>query len=182
MNLENLYLKKRRLDIAHKKVRLKLIKSERKSQFLMRKVRAKKLLMLGILVEKAEINHLPIETILGYLLKYTNISSEQEKLNLTRGKKLILTKSRAKKTRDVELEYMTYLEKKERAHKLISIGALLEIAGIDKKDKAALMGYLAEFNKKNPFEKEGYYESGTAELIKRKNNYRGRNNYGKKES
>jgi len=182
MNLENLYLRKRRLDIAHKKVRLKLINSERRSQFLMRKARAKKLLMLGILVEKAEINHLPIEIILGYLLKYKSISSEQEKLNLARGKKLLLTKNRAEKTREVELSYMTYLEKKERAHKLISIGALLEIAGIDKKDKAALMGYLTEFNKKNPFEKEGYYESGTAELIKRKNNYRWRNNYGKKES
>jgi hypothetical protein len=45
MNLENLYLRKRKLDIAHKKVRLKLINSERKSQFLMRREIVKKPLL-----------------------------------------------------------------------------------------------------------------------------------------
>lgn len=112
MNLENLYSKKRKLYIADKKARLKLASFERKSQFILRKERAKRLLMLGILVEKAEIDNQPIETILGYILEYKNLSPKQEKSFLVEGKKLFLKKSRAEKTREIEFSYMTYLEKK----------------------------------------------------------------------
>jgi hypothetical protein len=180
MNLENLYSKKRKLNIADKKVRVKLANFEKKSQFILRKERAKRLLMLGILVEKAEIDNQPIETILGYLLEYKNISAKQKKSYLVDGKKLFLKKSRSEKTKEVEFSYMTHLEKKERSHKLIGIGALFEIADLDKKDKAALIGYLIQFKKRDLRKKKGYNEAGTRILIKRKNNYKQGDKYEKK--
>jgi len=56
---------------------------------------------------------------------------------------------------------------RERNHKLIEYGALLEIAELLEENKTVLLGYLLNFHSLNDFEKENFRSKGSDEFEKR---------------
>ncbi|MEI6856242.1 conjugal transfer protein TraD [Psychrilyobacter sp.] len=58
-------------------------------------------------------------------------------------------------------------ERKQRAHELIKLGVLFEIAGLKKENKALLLGYLLRLENIVPEEKKIIKEEGQKELDKR---------------
>ena len=73
-----------------------------------------------------------------------------------------------KREKKIEAIAETNKKRKQRAHHLIMLGALFEIAGLDKIEPETLLGYLFEFNKISPIVKNTYYLTGKVELLKRK--------------
>ncbi len=134
-----------------------------------RKERAHRLLMLGIILEKAEILSTSEEILLGFFLDFKDISAIQEAEYKQNGTRLLEKSHNTQTSRAIELNNMTYLEKKARAHRLISKAALLETASISTKDKAILAGYFLDLKNKADTQKQRYLEIGTVAL---KNNKR----------
>lgn len=68
------------------------------------------------------------------------------------------------------LEKITENEKrkKERAHRLIKLGALFEILGIDQENQEALLGFLNNYKNLLPEEKIKCYNNGKIIFLKRK--------------
>lgn len=84
------------------------------------------------------------------------IKEKEEKLSQLQRQKKIETISESLKKR------------KKRAHHLIMLGALFEIAGLDKIEPEILLGYLLEFKKVSPVVKNNYFLTGKVELMRRK--------------
>lgn len=59
-------------------------------------------------------------------------------------------------------------KKKERVHKLIKLGALFEILGIDQEKHEVLLGFLDNYKNLLPEEKIKFYNNGKEIFIKRK--------------
>ncbi len=125
--------------------------------------------MLGIILEKAEILSTSEEILLGFFLDFKDISAIQEAEYKQNGTRLLEKSHNTQTSRAIELNNMTYLEKKARAHRLISKAALLETASISTKDKAILAGYFLDLKNKADTQKQRYLEIGTVAL---KNNKR----------
>jgi len=106
---------------------------------------------------------------------YTNLSLKEEQITyklkiLSMKKNKILQKNRYKSRKDRGRKLlMIGKEKKERAHKLISKGALIEKAGLLNENKAILGGYFLEFHNCNTYELQRFYEIGIVEFKKHKN-------------
>ncbi len=169
LNLETLYKQKRKLHISGQKLDFKIQKMKSKKNRISRKERAHRLLMLGILLEKADILSTSEEVLLGFFLEFKNISAVQEAKYKQEGTRLLEKTNNSQTARVIELHNMTYLEKKARAHRLISKAALLETASISTKDKVILAGYFLDFKNRSDIQKQRYLEIGTVAL---KNNKR----------
>lgn len=97
----------------------------------------------------------------------------EEKINkITEEKKLLEEKIKYLKNRKRknELEKKlngNYKKRKERAHHLISIGGLLQVAKIDNEDKDILLGFFLKFHRLTKEEKEDCKFSGQMEFRKR---------------
>lgn len=164
MNLESLYKQKRKLHVSTQKLNFKIQKIKDKKNRMSRKERSHHLLMLGILLEKADILSVFPEELLGFFLNFKEISSIQE-AQFKKVGTIFLEKSHNTQTsRAIELNNMTYFEKKARAHRLISKAALLETAKIDTKDKAVLAGYFLELKTRSDIQKQRYFEIGSVIL------------------
>ncbi len=168
MNLETLYKQKRKLHISGQKLDFKIQKMKSKKNRMSRKERAHHLLMLGILLEKADILSTSKEILLGFFMEFKDISAIQETKYKQEGTKLLEKANNSQTTRAIELHNMTYLEKKARAHRLISKAALLEKASISFKDKAILAGYFLDLKNRSDIQKQRYLEIGTIALKNKK--------------
>lgn len=170
-SLESLYIHKRKTLKKLRNTEAKIRKIHNKSRILTRKERARNLLLLGILMEKAKIDSYDIYTLLGYFLEFKSIDSLKI-LEFSKNGKEILSK---KAPKEAEVETMTRLQRKERAHHLISIGALLETAKIHETSRETLAGFFKELHLKTDMQLQRYYELGFVELKKRK--AKGRESY-----
>ena len=183
MNLETLYAKKRKLYISSKKITQKIERASNKeilkNNKILRRERDHHLLMLGLLMEKANIDNISINTLLGFFLDFKNLSIIQEEKLKKTGTTLLSKISNKDRSKEVELLNMTTLERKARAHRLISIGALLEIPNIDKLDKALLLGYFLDLHNRTEIQKQHYYETGSVTLIQRQNIKKEQTRHGK---
>ncbi len=168
MNLEVLYKQKRKLHLSVQKVDFKIQKIKSKKNRMSRKERAHHLLMLGILLEKADILSTSEEILLGFFLEFKDISAIQEAKYKQEGVTLLEKTNASQTARAIELHNMTHLEKKARAHRLISKAALLETTSISTKDKAILAGYFLDFKNRSDIQKQRYLEIGTVALKNKK--------------
>ncbi len=168
MNLETLYKQKRKLHISGQKLDFKIQKMKSKKKRMSRKERAHYLLMLGILLEKANIISISEEVLLGFFLEFKEISVIQETRYKQEGIKLLEKTNTSQTVKAIELHNMTYLERKARAHRLISKAALLETANISTKDKATLAGYFLDFKNRSDIQKQRFLEIGTVTLKDKK--------------
>lgn len=162
-NYISLSLKEKQITHKLKVLAMKKNKILQKNKYKSRKDRGRKLLMIGILMEKANILSQDKEVLLGYFLEFKKRS--QLKILEPRGKQLL-------KKEGIEEKILFHLitkEKKERAHKLISKGALVEKAGLLKENKAILGGYFLEFHNCNSYELQRFYEIGIVEFKRYKN-------------
>ncbi|WP_028857153.1 conjugal transfer protein TraD [Psychrilyobacter atlanticus] len=159
----NLSLKEEQISYKLKKLSMKRNKILQDNKYKSRKDRGRKLLMIGILMEKAGILTQGKEILLGYFLEFKKRS--QLKILEPIGKKLL----KKEEIREAPLFHLTTKEKKERAYKLISKGALIEKAGLLKENKAILGGYFVEFHNCNSYELQRFYEIGIVEFKKHKN-------------
>lgn len=97
----------------------------------------------------------------------------EEKINkITEEKKLLEEKIKYLKNRKRKNELEKKLngndkKRKERAHHLISIGGLLQVAKIDNEDKDILLGFFLKFHRLTKEEKEDCKFSGQMEFRKR---------------
>ncbi|MCS5420307.1 MULTISPECIES: conjugal transfer protein TraD [Psychrilyobacter] len=162
-NYTNLSLREEQIIYKLKILSMKKNKILQKNKYKSRKDRGRKLLMIGILMEKAGILSQDKEVLLGYFLEFKKRS--QLKILEPRGKQLLKKEGIGEKI----LFHLTMKEKKERAHKLISKGALIEKAGLLKENKAILGGYFLEFHNCNNYELQRFYEIGIVEFKKHKN-------------
>lgn len=162
-NYTNLSLKEEQITYKLKILSMKKNKILQKNRYKSRKDRGRKLLMIGILMEKAGILSQDKEVLLGYFLEFKKRS--QLKILEPRGKELLKKEGLEEKI----FFHLTIKEKKERAHKLISKGALIEKSGLLKENKAILGGYFLEFHNCNSHELQRFYEIGIVEFKKHKN-------------
>ena len=97
----------------------------------------------------------------------------EEKINkITEEKKLLEEKIKYLKNRKRKNELEKKLngndkKRKERAHHLISIGGLLQVAKIDNEDKDILLGFFLKFHRLTKEEKEDCKFLGQMEFRKR---------------
>ena len=162
-NYTNLSLKEEQITYKLKVLSMKKNKILQKNKYKSRKDRGRKLLMIGILMEKADILSQDKEVLLGYFLEFKKRS--QLKILEPRGKQLLKKEGLEEK----KLFCLTMKEKRERAHKLISKGALIEKAELLKENKTILGGYFLDFHNCSSYELQRFYEIGIVEFKKHKN-------------
>jgi len=162
-NYTKLSLKEEQIAYKLKRLSMKKNRILQEKKYKSRKDRGRKLLMIGILMEKAGILSQDKEILLGYFLEFKKRS--QLKILEPRGKQLLKKESAG----EAALFHLSIKEKKERAHKLISKGALIEKSGLLKENKAILGGYFLEFHSCNSYELQRFYEIGVVEFKKHKN-------------
>lgn len=77
----------------------------------------------------------------------------------------------------IEQARMTEKQRKERAHRLIKLGALFEIAKLDHLEASVLLGYLLNYPKDRSDLIDLFFKTGSEELEKRKEKKKKRGNY-----
>ncbi len=126
-----------------------------------RRERSRELLQYGLLMEKASILEEEDEILLGFLLDFKLYITE---INMNDGKELLRKKNLAEER---AIDY-SLIEKKERAHKLISKGALVHTANLKEVKRSVLGGYFLLFKNFNSFELNRFYEIGYIALNRKK--------------
>lgn len=113
-----------------------------------RRIRAKKLLKLGLAVEITNLTEYDINILLGHLFNFKNINIiEQEKLKKD-GEHFFEELSKYDEQMAAAL---TTVEKKARNHNLISLGALFEIAKLTEVNLAVLIGFLNSLHEQKEY-------------------------------
>ena len=156
MNLKELVKKQKILKIKINKTQQKIKTLKRKQLIelqnqkkIERKIRARILLRLGLIVEITNLNEYSINTILGHLFNFDKLSIiEIEELKKA-GKILV---DELDKFDEEQVNILTTTEKKARNHILIGYGALFEIAKLTEKELILLIGYCL-----NLYNKDDYY-------------------------
>lgn len=95
------------------------------------------------------------------------------KIQLLEEKKEKLEKKIKKYQRESKIQAFRdkTLARKERAYKLIKLGALFEICSLLEEDHRSLLGYLSEYKNLSKEQKENFFNIGAAILEERKKNH-----------
>lgn len=130
-----------------------------------RRARAKKLLRLGLALEVTQLFIYSQEIILGHLFQFKKvIPVDQEKLKIY-GEEIL----KEIDSHDEEvISTLTREEKKARNHKLITYGALFEIAGVTEVNLAVMLGYLDRLHGKENTYRNFCYQEGRIYFLKNK--------------
>ncbi|MEE0137723.1 conjugal transfer protein TraD [Fusobacterium ulcerans] len=149
MNLRKITIKERQQQIW-----------ENKKQ---RRARAKKLLRLGLALEVTQLFIYSQEIILGHLFQFKKVvPMDQEKFKLY-GEEILKEIDR----HDEEvISDLTKEEKKARNHRLITYGALFEIAGVTEVNLAVMLGYLDRLHGKENNYRNFCYQEGKIYFLK----------------
>lgn len=148
---------------SNRKLQIESSKLKKKGQKEQRKIRARDLLMIGLLIEKGGILNFEKEILLGYFMEFKKINSMEYRELQRRGQTLFQIK------RNIDdFKELTYMERKEKAHNLISVGALLEIVKLEKEDKNFLLGYFNKLLEVDSYSLTRYFQIGSVELMRRK--------------
>lgn len=136
---------------------------KRKEQRDKRKMRARDLLMIGLLMEKAGIMHYEKEIILGHLLEFKKMNKLEWETLRAKGSELFKRKNEIDDFLDLD-----FSERKKKAHHLISIGALAEISEVHKEDKALLLGYFNNLTTLDIYILNRHFQEGSIEFMRRR--------------
>ena len=135
----------------------KLIKQKEKliKQKKNRKERAIFLLKKGLILEVLGVLNLKKEILLGYML--FSFNQENKELYSSKGEKFFHLIKDLDEKENLKLNEK---EIKERNHKLITKGALFEIASLENKTVAELLGFFLFFKDTSETEKEVFLKKG----------------------
>lgn len=130
-----------------------------------RRERDRKLLLLGIILEITDLFIYEQEVILGHLFNFKKVAPIiYPKLKETGAK---ILKKLDNHDNDIVLGLSTD-EKKARNHKLITYGALFEIAGLTNINLAILIGYAEQLHTENQYYFTRCYQDGKIYFLKKK--------------
>lgn len=161
---EKIHYIRYKIKILERKQRSNRLKKENRQ----RRERARRLLKLGLIFEMTFSSIYSPELLVGYLLGLQTIGkSEKEELQW-KGNEIL--SQRSLETHDAEEVYeLNYEERKKRNHKLISLGALIEITKTEEYSLAVLTAYLSNLHERLSRDKQKYYEEiGNEFLLERR--------------
>lgn len=156
-----------------KKERAEKIKKIKENK-IKRKKRAVHLFILGNVLKSSELDNLNEETLIGYCLsfqKITPLKLDQYKIT---GKQILAEKQIERDKKRERLKYNFFentgqsrsFTNKEYS-RMIRLGAIFEMAKIDKIDLGILFGFILDFKNKNNIEKNNFYLDGKLFKLKK---------------
>lgn len=151
--------------------KLKELQENRKK----RKRRAIHLFILGNILKSANIDNVEENILLGYFLEFKKIDNlKKMEFNLV-GKEILLQKKLERDKKREEFiknfhENASYekRETKKEFSRMVKIGAIFEMAKIEKEDLATLVGFVLDYHNKNNYDINRYLLSGKLFKLERK--------------
>lgn len=140
-----------------------------------RKKRAVHLFILGNILKSAKIDNVEEDILLGYFLEFKNIDNlKKMEFNLL-GKEILNQKKIEREKKREEFiksfnENVAYekRETKKEFSRMVKIGAIFEMAKIEKEDLATLVGFTLDYHNKNAYDYNRYLLSGKLFKLERK--------------
>lgn len=140
-----------------------------------RKKRAVHLFILGNILKSAKIDNVEEDILLGYFLEFKNIDNlKKMEFNLL-GKEILNQKKIEREKKREEFiksfnENVAYekRETKKEFSRMVKIGAIFEMAKIEKEDLATLVGFTLDYHNKNTYDYNRYLLSGKLFKLERK--------------